>query len=98
MVNVKVDKVDTIYSEMRTKFQDVDTFDSSLKELKVAVEQNSKDAGFLKDRVGELAEKSELDKLINKVQRYVDALKDLEKKSSMSRDIEQLKTLLDGIK
>jgi uncharacterized coiled-coil DUF342 family protein len=98
MVNVKVDKIDTIYSEMRTKFQDVDAFDSSLKEMKVSVEQNSKDVGFLKDRIGELAEKTEIDKLVNKVQRYVDALKDLEKKSSMSRDIEQLKTLLDGIK
>ncbi len=98
MVNIKVDKADTIYSEMRTKFQDVDTFDSSLKEVKVAVEQNTKDVGFVKDRMGELAEKADIDKIVNKVQRYVDALKDLEKKSSMSKDIEQLRTLLDGLK
>ncbi len=98
MVNIKVDRADTIYSEMKGKFQDVDSFNSSLREMKVAVEQNTKDVGFLKDKIGSLAEKSDLDKLISKVQRYVDALKDLEKKSSMSKDIDQLKTLLDGLK
>jgi len=45
-----------------------------------------------------LAEKSDLDKLISKVQRYVEALKDLEKKSSMTKDIDKLKGLLDGLK
>lgn len=97
-VNVNTDKVETIYSEMRNKFQDIDNFDSAVKELKVAVEQNTKDVGFLKDKVGGLAEKSELERIINKVQRYVDALKELQKKSSMSKDIEQLKTLLDSLK
>lgn len=98
MVNVKADKVDTIYSEMRKKFQDVDAFDSSLKEMKVAVEQNTKDVGFLRDRIGELAEKSDIDKIVTKVQRYVDALKGLEKKSSISKDIGQLRTLLDSLR
>lgn len=97
-VNINTDKVETIYSEMRSKFQDVDNFDSEIKEMKVAVDQNAKDASFLKDRVAGLAEKSELERLINKVQRYVDALKELQKKSSMTKDIEQLKTLLDSLK
>lgn len=97
-VNVNADKVETIYSEMRKKFQEIDNFDSEVKEIKVAVEQNQKDVGFLKDKVGGLAEKSDLDRLVNKVQRYVDALKELEKKSSMTKDIDQLKTLLEGLK
>jgi hypothetical protein len=97
-ININTDKVDTIYSEMRTKFKDVDSFDSSLKEMKVTTEQHSKDVEFIKDKIGEFAEKSDIDKVMDKVQKYVDALKDLEKKSSMSKDIEQLRTLLDGLK
>ena len=71
---------------------------SELQELKVSAEQNTKDVGFLKDKITGLAEKSELEKLINKVQRYVDALKELEKESAMTKDIEKLKTLLDSLK
>ncbi len=97
-ININADKVETLYSEVRKKFQDVDAFDSEIKETKVSVEQNMKDVGFLKDKIGGLAEKSELERLINKVQRYVDALKDLQKKSSMSKDIEQLRSLLDGLR
>ncbi len=97
-VNINTDKVETIYSEMRSKFQDIDAFDSEIKEAKVTIDQNSKDVSFLKDKVAGLAEKSELERLINKVQRYVDALKELQKKSSMTKDIEQLRTLLDSLK
>jgi len=97
-ININTDKVDTIYAEMRKKFQDVDAFDSELKETKVLVEQNNKDIGFLKDKIGGLAEKSELERLISKVQRYVDALKEIQKSSSMSKDIDQLKTLLDSLR
>ena len=97
-ININTDKVDTIYSEMRTKFRDVDSFDSSLKETRVTTEQHSKDLEFIKDKLGEFAEKSDIEKVMDKVQKYVDALKDLEKKSSMSKDIEQLRTLLDGLK
>jgi len=97
-VNINTDKVETIYYEMRNKFQSIDSFDAEVKELKVAVEQNTKDVGFLKDKVGGLAEKAELERLISKVQRYVDALKELQKKSSMAKDIDQLKTLLESLK
>ena len=97
-VNIKVDRADTIYSEMKGKFQDVDSLSSSMREMKVSMEQNSKDVNFLKDKMGDLAEKSDLDKLISKVQRYVEALKDLEKKSSMTKDIDKLKGLLDSLK
>ena len=97
-INIYADKVDTIYSEMRTKFKDVDNFDASLREVKVASEQNAKDVEFVKDKMGEFAEKADVDKVVDKVQRYIDALKDLEKKSSMSKDIEQLRTMLEGLK
>jgi methyl-accepting chemotaxis protein len=97
-VNINTDKVEVIYSEMRKKFQDLETFNSTLQEMKAYVEQNAKDVSFLKDKVSGLAPKEDLEKLINRVQRYVDALKDLQKKSSMTKDIESLKTLLEGLK
>lgn len=97
-VNINTDKVETIYSEMRNRFKDVDTFSSELGEMKAAVEQNAKDASFLKDKTMGLAEKSDLEAMATKVQRYIDALKDLQKKSSLTKDIESLKTLMDSLK
>jgi DNA repair exonuclease SbcCD ATPase subunit len=97
-ISINADKVETLYSEIRKKFQDIDSFNSELTELKVLTEQNSKDANFLKDKISRMADKDELNNLVNKVQRYVDALKELEKKSSLSKDISTLRTLLDGLK
>ena len=97
-IAINTDKVETIYAEIRKKFQQIELFNSQLQELKAQGEQNQKDVQNIKDKIIDLATKNELEKLINKVQRYVDALKDLEKKSSMTKDIDKLKTLLDGLK
>ncbi len=97
-IAINTDKVDTIYAEIRKKFQQVEVFNSQLQELKAQGEQSQKDIQFLKDKTVGLASKDDLDKLVNKVQRYVDALKDLEKKSSMTKDIDKLKELLEGLK
>jgi len=97
-ININADKVSTIYSEMRDKFRDVDAFNSNLQEMKVQMEQNTKDAGFLKDKVSGMVQKEELDRLVKKVQTYIDALKSLEKKSSLTRDISSLKTILESLK
>ena len=97
-IAINTDKVDTIYAEIRKKFQQVEVFDSQLQELKAQGEQAEKDIQFLKDKAVGLASKDDLDKLMNKVQRYVEALKDLEKKSSMGKDIDKLKELLEGLK
>jgi chromosome segregation ATPase len=97
-ISLNTDKVDTIYSEMRKKFQQVDVVDSQLQEMKAVGEQNEHDVQFVKDKIIDLASKDDLEKLITRVQRYVDALKDLEKKSSMGKDIDQLKDILEGLK
>ena len=97
-IAINTDKVDTIYAEIRKKFQQIEVFNSQLQELKAQGEQNEKDVQFLKDKAVGLASKDDLDKLVNKVQRYVEALKDLEKKSSMGKDIDKLKELLEGLK
>ncbi len=97
-IAINTDKVETIYSEMRTKFQVLDEFESKVNEMKVGIDQNSKDAGFLKDKMGGLAEKAEVEKLVNKVQRYIDALREIQKKSSLTKDIEEIKTIVDSLK
>jgi chromosome segregation ATPase len=95
---INSDKVDTIYSEMRKKIQELDIFRGDFQEIKVNIEQNVKDIDFLKNKIGGLAEKEELERLVNKVQRYIQALKELDKKSSLSKDVAQLKTLLESVK
>lgn len=96
-INLNADKVDTIYGEMRRKLQVVDAFDTEVQETRVSVEQNTKDVNFLKEKVGGLAEKEDLERVMTKVQRYVDALKDVQKKSSISKDLDQLKNILDSL-
>jgi len=97
-INTQTDKVQTIYAEMRTRIQDLDAFKSEIQDAKATIEQNSKDIEFTKSKIGNLAEKSELDKLMSKLQSYVNALNELQKKTSLSRDIEQLKVIMEGIK
>jgi chromosome segregation ATPase len=97
-ISINTDKVETLYSEIRKKFQDIDSFNTELQESKVMTEQNIKDVNFLKDKISTMADKEELNKLVTRVQRYIDALKDIEKKSSLSKDISTLRTLLDGLK
>jgi hypothetical protein len=97
-ISLNADKVDTIYAEMRKKFQFVDEVEGKLNEMKVGADQNSKDVNFLKDRIGGLASKDEVERLVNKVQRYIDALKEIQKKSSLTKDIEEIKAIVDGLK
>ncbi len=96
-INIQTDKVQTIYSDMRRKIQDLDTFNSQLQESKATIEQNSKEIDFLKTKSMNFAEKDELDSLLSKIQKYTDTLKEIQKKSPLSRDIERLKTLLGEI-
>lgn len=97
-IAINTDKVETIYAEMRKKFQETDAITSELREMKVGIEQNTKDVNFLKDKISGLAEKTELEKLVSRVQRYIDALKELQKKSSLTKDIEEIKTIIEGLK
>ena len=96
-INIQTDKVQTIYSEMRKKIQDLDAFNSQLQESKANIEQNSKDLDYLKTKMINFAEKDELDKILDKVQKYSESLKELQKKTPLTRDIERLKTLLGDI-
>ena len=95
-IHVDTDKVETIYSELRKKFQEIDIFKDSLQELKVNLEQNAKDVDTLKTKTSALAKQDDLDKLVQKVQRYVEALQEINKTSSLTKDLKQLKSILEG--
>ena len=96
-INIQTDKVQTIYSDMRKKMHDLDTFNSQLQESKANIEQNTKELDSLKTKSINFAEKEEVDKIIEKVQKYSDSLKEIQKKTPLSRDIEKLKSLLGDI-
>jgi len=97
-ININTDKVETLYAEIRSKFKDIDGFKSELREKAVQIEQNIKDIIFLKEKSTGLVDKEELEKTVDKVQRHIDTLKKIEKTSSLSKDISQLRNLLEDVK
>lgn len=97
-IHLHTDKVETIYSEMRKKFQVVEVVDSQLQELKAQGEQNERDVQVVKEKSVEFATKEDVEKLSKKIQEYIDVLGNLEKKSSMSKDIDRLKDVLESLK
>ncbi len=97
-INTQTDKVQTIYAEMRTRIQDLDAFKAETMDAKASIEQNAKDVEFVKNKITNLAEKSELDKLVAKLQTYINSLNEIQKKTSFSKDIDQLKVIMEGIK
>jgi uncharacterized coiled-coil DUF342 family protein len=96
-INIQTDKVQTIYSEMRKKIQALDTFNNQLQETRVEIDQSAKDIDSIKTKISGLADKSEVDKILEKVQNYTDSLKEIQKKTPLTRDIERLKGLLDNL-
>ena len=97
-INTQTDKVQTIYAEMRTRIQDIDAFKSEIQDSRASIEQNTKDVDFIKNKIANLAEKTELDKLVTKLQTYINSLKELQKKTTFSQDVDQLKVIMEGIK
>lgn len=97
-IHIDTDKVETIYSEIRKKFQEIDMFKDNINEFKVVLDQNSKDVDFLKTKTTGLASKDELERLTNRVQRYIEALEEINKRSTLTKDIGQLKEILEGLK
>jgi len=97
-IHIDTDKVQTIYSEIRKKFQEIDLFSDNLKEVKIMLNQDTKDIENLKTKIFGLATKDELDKLVQKVNRYIEALKEVDKKSSLTKDVTKLKGLLESLK
>ncbi|MEM4330808.1 MAG: hypothetical protein QW273_02260 [Candidatus Pacearchaeota archaeon] len=91
-------KVETIYAELNKKIQDLDSFENRLNEQRAISEQNLKDIDYLKTKIVNFVEKEEIEKLMKKVQSYLDTLEDLQKKSSLTKDLEELKVILESLK
>ena len=98
LINIQTDKVQSIYAEMRTRIQDLDAFKADTQDSKASIEQNAKDVEFVKSKISNLVEKTELDKLVAKLQGYITSLNELQKKTTFSKDIDQLKVIMDGLK
>jgi chromosome segregation ATPase len=98
LINIQTDKVQSIYSEMRTRIQDLDAFKAETQDSKASIEQNTKDVEFVRNKISNLVEKTELDKLVAKLQGYINSLNELQKKTSFSKDIDQLKVIMEGLK
>jgi chromosome segregation ATPase len=97
-INIETDKVETIYAEMRKRIKDLDAYNSTMQEVKAAMDQQTKDIEFLKIKISGMADKAEVDKILAKLQEYTKFIGELKKKSSLSRDLEQLQNLVEGIK
>lgn len=96
-IGVNTEKVQTMYTELRKKFQEIDVFRDSLQELRVNVDQNLKDVDVLKSKVVGLADKEELNSLVQKVERYIESLKEVSRNSTVTKDVAQLKKMLDTL-
>jgi septal ring factor EnvC (AmiA/AmiB activator) len=97
-VRVESEKTSAMYTEIRKKYKDIDTVSSSLQEVKVGTDQHGKDIDIIKTKITELATRDDLDKLVQKVQRYIDTLKELNKSSTLTKDLSRLKMLLEEMK
>ncbi len=97
-IKIHADKIDTLYGEIKKKYRNIDEYADQLQNHAVSIEQATKDIGFVKSKMLDLATKDEVDKVMEKVQKYIAVLKDLEKKSSITKDLENLKMILEGIK
>ena len=98
LINIQTDKVQSIYAEMRTRIQDLDAFKAETQDSKASIEQNAKDVEFVKSKISNLVEKTELDKLVTKLQGYINSLNEIQKKTSFTKDIDQLKVIMEGLK
>jgi len=97
-ININTDKVETIYAEIRKRIKDLDAYNSTMQEVRAAMDQSTKDIDFLKMKISGMADKTEVDKIMAKMQEYTKIIGELKKKSSLSRDLEQLQNLVEGIK
>jgi hypothetical protein len=97
-VRIEADKVGTIYSEMRKEIRELDAFSSDIMAMTATIEQHTKDVESLKIKMSGLAEKEEVDKILSKMTEYTRTVAEIKKKSGLSRDLEELKGLIEEIK
>ncbi|HVY01824.1 MAG TPA: hypothetical protein VHA12_03610 [Candidatus Nanoarchaeia archaeon] len=96
-IHTQTDKAETIYAELRERFQKIELFNDKIQEIKAGNTQNTDDLINLKAKMENLVDKTEFDKLATKMQRYIDALKDINKSSALNKDLTQLKSILQNL-
>ena len=93
-VHVGAEKIEVIYTEFRKKYKDVDLFKDSLEEFKVDISEHEKEIEVISSKISNLADKTEIDKLTGRLDKYLESYKELNKNSSLTRDLAALKKLL----
>ena len=97
-IHIKADKMETFYTELRKKYTQAEAFQDSFEELKAKAEQHTNDLESLKSKVPDFVKREELEGFMEKVQKNVEALKEVSRTSSLTKDITKLKGLLNNIK
>ncbi|MBW6442805.1 hypothetical protein K0A97_03460, partial [Patescibacteria group bacterium] len=93
-IGVKSEKVEAFYSEIRRKYKTIDMVESDLAQLKATTETHTTDLDTIKIKISNLAEKEDIEKIMKKMEKYTEMLQKVNKSSSLSKDISQLKDLL----
>jgi chromosome segregation ATPase len=97
-IHINTEKMQSMYSEIRKKYQGIDELSDQLSALRAAGEQHTKDIDFLKGKLTGVAEKEDLDKMAASLQKTIGGLKDATKTSAISKDVAELKGMLEMIK
>lgn len=98
LIQVNTDKIETIYSEFRKKYKDADLIKDDMADFKVNLQQHSKEIDVLNSKIINFADKDEVDKLMSKMEKYIESLKEVGRKSSLSQDLSTLKKLVSDLK
>ncbi|MEK6915388.1 MAG: hypothetical protein AABW89_02510 [Nanoarchaeota archaeon] len=93
-IHVNGDKIEIIYSDIRKKQKELDSFSDSLQELNAGMQQHTKDIDSINLRIMNFADKGEVEQLTGKIERYMGSLKELNKTSSLSKDLSVLRQML----
>lgn len=97
-INVQTEKISTMYAEIRKKYQSVEQMSDILYSVKAGVDQHGKDIEFIKSKLMSVVDKDELEKVVNNLQKTLQSANTVQKNSALSKDVAELKQMLDVIK
>lgn len=97
-IQINTDKIETIYSEFRKKYKDADLIKDDMAEFKVNLQQHTKELDSLNSKIMNFADKDEVEKLMSRMEKYIESLKEVGRKSTLSQDLTTLKKLVGDLK
>jgi len=92
------DKVETMFMEMQKRFKDLETFKDRLNSAEYGVKQVTGDMDTLKIQVSERVKREEIDKVFDKLRTHIENIQKSSEKSTLSKDLDSLKDLINDLK